>query len=142
MDVGQEIAIEIGRVSRQWRSRLDERLRHTGLTQARWLVLLQLSQMGGALSQKELAGSVGVEGPTLVRVLDKLEQQGLVERRASEEDRRVKTIHLAEAARPVLAEITGIAAALRHELPADVAEADLRTAREVLRTIGDRLERL
>lgn len=141
MDIGQEFAIEIGRVSRQWRKRLDERLKQTGLTQARWVVLLQLSQTG-PVSQKDLAGIVGVEGPTLVRVLDKLEQQGLVERKACGDDRRVKHIYLTDTARPVLARITEIAAVLRKELLEDVADEDLRAAREVLRTVGDRLEHL
>ena len=141
MDAGEQFALELGRVNRQWRKRLDERLRHTGLTQARWVVLLLLSR-SGPVPQKDLAEAVGVEGPTLVRVLDKLERQGLVERRASGADRRVKHVHLAPAAHPLLAEITTIAAALRRELLADVAAPDLHTAHQVLRAVGDRLENL
>ncbi|HRP77466.1 MAG TPA: MarR family transcriptional regulator [Aquamicrobium sp.] len=139
MDVGEQLAIELGRVHRQWRKRLDERLKETGLTQARWLVLLHLSRTG-PISQRDLAELLGVEGPTLVRVLDRLEQQGLVERHASGEDRRVKRVHLADAARPVLAEIASIAAALRRELLANLADEELRTAWKVLKDIGDRLE--
>lgn len=141
MNVGEQFAIELGRVSRQWRKRLDERLKQTGLTQARWLVLLHLSR-AGPLSQRELAEVVGIEGPTLVRLLDSLEGQGLVERRVGEDDRRVKQVHLADAARPLLAEITSIAAALRRELLAEVAEGELRAAWKVLKDIGDRLESL
>lgn len=141
MNVGEQFAIELGRVGRQWRKRLDERLKHTGLNQARWLVLLHLSR-AEPLSQRELAEIVGIEGPTLVRLLDSLEGQGLVERRVGEGDRRVKQVHLAEAARPLLAEITGIAAALRRELLAEVADDELRAAWKVLKDIGDRLESL
>jgi len=141
MNVGEQFAIEIGRVSRQWRKRLDERLKQTGLTQARWLVLLHLSQRG-PMVQRELAELLGVEGPTLVRVLDNLERQGFVERRASGDDRRVKRVHLAEAAYPVLAEITRIAASLRKDLLAEVPDEELRAAWKVLKEIGDRLESL
>lgn len=141
MNVGEQFALELGRVNRQWRKRLDERLKHTGLTQARWLVLLHLSR-AGPLSQRELAEIVGIEGPTLVRMLDSLEGQGLVERRVGEEDRRVKQVHLSEAARPLLAEITSIAAALRRELLAEVADGELRAAWKVLKDIADRLESL
>lgn len=139
MDVGEQFAIELGRVHRQWRKRLDERLRQTGLTQARWVVLLHLSRVG-PMPQRELAETVGIEGPTLVRLLDSLEARGLVERRACGDDRRVKRVHLAEAAGPVLAEITRIAVSLRGELLAQVADDELRAAWKVLKEIGDRLE--
>ena len=141
MDVGEQFALELGRVNRQWRKRLEERLKDTGLTQARWMVLLHLSRTG-PMSQRDLAELLGVEGPTLVRVLDKLELQGLVNRRVCGDDRRVKRVHLAEAAHPVLAEITSIAAALRNELLAEAPDAELRTAWKVLKDIGDRLENL
>lgn len=141
MNVGEQFAIELGRVNRQWRKRLDERLKESGLTQARWLVLLHLSRTG-PLSQRDLAELIGVEGPTLVRVLDKLEHQGLVERRVCGDDRRVKRVHLAQAARPVLADITSIATALRKELLAQVDDDELRAAWKVLKDIGDRLESL
>jgi len=140
MDVGAEFALELGRVSRRWRTRLDERLKHTGLNQARWIVLLQLS-MFGSTSQRELAERIGVEGPTLVRVLDRLEDQGLVARRACGDDRRVKHVHLTDAARPVLDEITRISTELRRELLADIPSGDLDMAWRVLRAIGDQLER-
>jgi MarR family transcriptional regulator for hemolysin len=140
MDVGAEFAVALGRVSRRWRVRLDERFRHTGLTQARWIVLLQLSQ-GGAMSQRELAERIGVEGPTLVRALDKLEDQGFVARRAGD-DRRVKEIHLTAAAGPVLTEITRISTQLRRALLADVPARDLATAWRVLKAISDQLDML
>lgn len=140
MDIGTQFAVELGRVSRRWRTRLDERLKHTGLTQARWIVLLQLSQ-AGTMSQRELADRINVEGPTLVRVLDKLEEQGLVARRACDDDRRIKHIHLTREARPVLKEITRISTALRRELLADVPAEDLARAWQILKAIGDRLER-
>lgn len=82
------VGIIINRTSRTWRTKLDERLSHLGLTQARWLVLMHLSRMNGKALQKDLAVSVGVEGPTLVRVLDGLERMGLVERVGVEGDRR------------------------------------------------------
>jgi len=139
--VDEQFAIEIGRVSRQWRKRLDERLKETGLTQARWLVLLHLSR-AGPLSQRELAEIVGIEGPTLVRLLDSLEGQGLVERRVGEDDRRVKQVHLTDAAGPLLVVISGIAVSLRKQALANIEEGELRAAWKVLRDIGDRLESL
>lgn len=140
MDVGAQFAIELGRVSRRWRTRLDERLKHMGLNQARWTVLLQLSSFGPA-SQRELAERVGVEGPSLVRVLDRLEDQGLVARRPFGDDRRIKRIHLTPAAEPVLRQITEVSNELRRELLADIPPRNIDTAWQVLKAIGDRLER-
>ncbi|MET3662669.1 transcriptional regulator SlyA [Aquamicrobium ahrensii] len=140
MDAGELFAVELARVSRQWRKRIDERLRHLDLTQARWMVLLHLSRMGAPVSQRELADIIGVEGPTLVRVLDNLERQALVQRRACEADRRVKLIELAEGAGPVIAEIGRIAAGLRQELLEGVPAEELERARELLKIIADRLE--
>lgn len=139
METSEQFAFELGRVNRQWRKRLDERLKHMDLTQARWVVLIHLSR-AGPVSQRELAGIIGVEGPTLVRVLDNLERQGLVVRQGCEDDRRVKRVHLAEAAGPVLAEIMRIASGLRGELLAGVPPDDLHAAWRVLKMIGDRLE--
>ncbi|MBU2146996.1 MAG: MarR family transcriptional regulator [Alphaproteobacteria bacterium] len=140
MDVGAEFALELGRVSRRWRTRLDERLKHMGLNQARWTVLLQLSSSGPA-SQRELAERVGVEGPSLVRVLDRLEDQGLIARHSCDEDRRIKRIHLTAEAEPVLDEITRISTALRLELLADIPMKNIDVAWQVLKALGDRLER-
>ena len=84
----------LGRLSRWWRGQIDERLRPQGLTQARWIVLVNLRRGGEGMQQKDLARFVGVEGPTLVRVLDYLEGENLIERRADTSDRRAKSVHL------------------------------------------------
>lgn len=112
--------------ARKWRARLDERLAPLGLTQARWVVLLRLAKAGTHLSQRDLAERVGVEGPTLVRVLDGLERMGLIARHTCSEDRRAKWISLTDTARPVIGDIEKIAANLRNEVldglsPADIA---------------------
>ncbi|MFC7692871.1 MarR family transcriptional regulator [Paeniroseomonas aquatica] len=74
--------------------------RRFGLTEARWLALLALARGGDGMTQKDLAQRLLIEGPTLVRTLDWLERQGLVERRESTQDRRAKTLHLTVQATP------------------------------------------
>lgn len=132
--------MELARVGRRWRTRLDGRVKYLGLTQARWIALLYLRR-SGSMSQRDLAEQIGVEGPTLVRLLDALEQHGLVERVDSDDDRRVKKIHLADSAMPLIEEITRISDAFREELLEGVPANDLATAHRVLCLIGDRLER-
>lgn len=141
MIVESNFATELALVSRKWQARLDERLKHTGLTVARWQALLQISRNDQPLTQKELAGQLKIEGPTLVRILDGLEARGLIERRAVSADRRAKALVLTAAARPIIGQIARIAEALRHELLAGFSRDELAIAADVLRRIGENLER-
>lgn len=123
--------MQLAQMSRGWRAELDRRLASLGLSQARWLVLLHLARFEQAPTQRELAQSVGVEGPTLARLLDSLESQGLVQRQSVLEDRRAKKIVLCATARPLIDQIETIATQLRHELFDGVDEADLRICMRV-----------
>ncbi|MDB6050322.1 MAG: MarR family transcriptional regulator [Pseudomonas sp.] len=133
--------MQLAHMSRGWRAELDRRLADLGLSQARWLVLLHLARFGEPPTQRELAQSVGVEGPTLARLLDSLETQGLVRRQAVVEDRRAKKILLSATARPLIDKIETIATALRIELFAGIDEAELRTCMQVHSKILANLEK-
>jgi MarR family transcriptional regulator for hemolysin len=133
--------MQLAHISRGWRAELDRRLAGMGLSQARWLVLLHLARFDEAPTQRELAQSVGVEGPTLARLLDSLETQGLVKRQAVLEDRRAKKIMLCPPALPLIEQIETIANALRAELFVGVDEEDLRIAMRVHARILANLEK-
>ena len=139
MDIETQFSMTLGRVSRRWRTRLDERLRHLGLTQARWHALLRLD-LDGPMAQHQLAECLQVERPTLVRLLDGLERQGLVERRSVEDDRRIRCVHLTVKAKPLLKEISHISEQLRHELLADIDHDALTAALRVLQALDATLE--
>ena len=134
--LGRAIAL----ASRKWRLRLDERLRHLDLTQARWHVLLELKKADRMLSQKDLAARIGIEPPTLVRQLDDLERRGLVRREAIEGDRRTNAVYLTEAAGPVLDAILEIAEQIRREITGGLSRDDLATATRVIAHINERLD--
>jgi len=127
----EEFGFQLGRLARWWRSRLDQQLKPLGLTQARWIVLVHLARGGDGMTQIDLARYVEVEGPTLVRVLDALEGQGLIARRASVSDRRAKTIHLTEQGKQVIARINALAAELRQSLLAGIPQDDLEHCLEL-----------
>ncbi|MBD1554952.1 transcriptional regulator SlyA [Pseudomonas typographi] len=132
---------QLAQLSRAWRAELDRRLASLGLSQARWLVLLHLARFTESPTQRELAKSVGVEGPTLARLLDSLESQGLVKRHAVVEDRRAKKIMLSATAMPLIEQIETIANALRIELFVGVGEEELRTAMAVHAKVLNNLEK-
>lgn len=133
--------MQLAHLSRGWRAELDRRLAGLGLSQARWLVLLHIARFDEAPTQRELAQSVGVEGPTLARLLDSLETQGLVKRLAVVEDRRAKKIALCDPALPLIEKIESIADTLRDELFTGVAEDDLRVAMRVHAQVLGNLEK-
>ncbi|AAZ34046.1 MarR family transcriptional regulator [Pseudomonas amygdali pv. tabaci str. ATCC 11528] len=133
--------MQLGHLTRGWRAELDRRLADLGLSQARWLVLLHLARFAEPPTQRELAQSVGVEGPTLARLLDSLEKQGLVQRQAVVEDRRAKKILLSDTALPLIEKIETIANVLRIELFEGVSEEDLRVSMRVHSQILANLER-
>ena len=127
--------------SRIWRRYLDLRFRDLDLSQARWSVLFELSR-NEEVTQIELARTLGIEAATLVRLLDGLEGAGLIERRPSAEDRRAKTLHLTEAACPLIVRMEEISAASRAEILQGISKQDLRIATKVLSRIAARLENL
>ena len=134
-------AMQVAQLSRAWRSELDRRLVGLGLSQARWLVLLHLARFTEMPTQRELAQSVGVEGPTLARLLDSLEAQGLITRVAVPEDRRAKKIALQPKAQPLIEKIEAISTQLRQEVFAGIDEEDLRRCQQVhARVLGNLLK--
>ena len=66
--------------ARAWRQKLDERLKPMGLSQAKWRTLMHLSIAGDALTQAEIAARLGVEEPSLVTLLHRLEREDWITR--------------------------------------------------------------
>ena len=120
-----------------WRTALDRRLRPMGLSRATWMLLAQVEKLH-APSQTELAERLGLEGASVVRLVDRLEKEGLVERRSGT-DRRVKTIHFTAKGQSLSTEIWRVAATLRTELFHDVPPDDLAQASALLQRLHGRL---
>lgn len=99
-----DLFVLVSDTARAIRTRADRSARKRGLTRAQWMVLARLERRPG-MSQNELAEILECEPITVVRLVDRLEKRGLVERRADPADRRVRRLHLKSAAFPVLNEI-------------------------------------
>jgi MarR family transcriptional regulator, transcriptional regulator for hemolysin len=128
--------------ARAWRQKLDERLKPMGLSQAKWRTLMHLSLAQEALTQAEIAVRLGVEEPTVVNLLHRLEKESWITRRSSLYDRRCKMVLLGRRAQRVIAEINATAAKLRRELLADISRVDLETCMQVLDHIRERAEKV
>jgi MarR family transcriptional regulator for hemolysin len=121
--------------SREWRLGLDSRLKDLGVGQAGWMTIAIVAKSSAALSQKELADQLGVEGPTVVSMLDRLVKGGLVRRAPSEIDRRVNLVHLTDAGRALFAKVKTEADAFRATVLAGVDPAALQSATELLESL-------
>jgi len=135
-----ELGLVLFGTARAWRTRLDQRLRPLGLSQGKWRTLIHLSQGGDELTQKEIAERMGIEGPTLAGLLNRLQEDGWIERRGSAEDRRCKTVHLQRRSKAVLDKIFNTAHDLRTELIEDIPQRDLETCIRVLTRIREKAE--
>lgn len=130
-----EFPFAVARVTRRWRKLLDERLKDLGVTQARWSTMVNLKQGGEGLTQRELASLMAIENPTLVRLLDSLEEQNLVERRACPHDRRARRLHLTENGRNFMNELSARADQLREEMLEGISDEDIEMALGVFHRI-------
>jgi DNA-binding MarR family transcriptional regulator len=112
-------------VARFLRRRFEQRAREAdlGLTRAQWSVLAHLARQEG-INQAALAQIMEIEPITLVRLLDRLQAAGLVERRPDPADRRARVLYLTPAARPLLERIWALAAAVREEAMAGLPDAE------------------
>jgi MarR family transcriptional regulator for hemolysin len=105
MPLEREVAFNINDVARLLRTYADQRARDLGMTRAQWAVLARVERSQG-LKQCELADTLDLQPITLTRLIDRLCDGGLIERRSDPDDRRAKRLYLTPAARPVLDGLT------------------------------------
>ena len=121
--------------ARGWRLLVDRRLKDLGMSQASWLTVAVAAKAKAPLAQIELAHRVGVEGATMVAMLDRLANAGLVVRVPSETDRRVKLVTLTAAGLKLYDKVRTEANAVRKELLSGIDAKVLLAATELLESL-------
>jgi MarR family transcriptional regulator for hemolysin len=124
--------------ARLLRRDFERRSKGTGLTRAQWAVLAYIARNEGS-SQAAVADMLEIEPITLVRLLDKLEAAGLVERRADPHDRRVRRLHLTPATGPLLAQLQDLASETREAAFAGLTEEERRQLTNLLMKVRGNL---
>jgi MarR family transcriptional regulator for hemolysin len=112
-------------LTKRWRKVLDSEFSAAGLTDATWRPLLHLHLLGDGVRQKELAASVGIEGPSLVRLLDTLVTKGLIQRSEDGTDRRAKLLCLTAEGQVAVARIRDIVTPLENQLLSAFSDSDI-----------------
>ena len=115
--VDMNFLFTLGELHRLVRAYADKQAARYGMTRAQWAVLAKVERYEG-LKQSELADMMDMQPITLTRLIDKLCDNGWIERRSDDNDRRVNRLYLKKAARPLLGKLGG----LRSELTATALE--------------------
>jgi MarR family transcriptional regulator for hemolysin len=122
---------------RTWRRAADQVVRAHDLSEATALPLVFIGRLGGEPRQNALAEAIGIEGPTLVRLLDQLCSANLVVRQEDPTDRRAKILRLTETGAAVVAAIETEFAALRERVFAGVSDDDIRASLRVFSALRE-----
>jgi MarR family transcriptional regulator, transcriptional regulator for hemolysin len=141
-NIHSEIGLLIAKLGRLWRREADQALADHGLSHATALPLMVLSRRGDRVRQGVLAEELGIEGPSLVRLIDLLQAEGLVERREDPTDRRAKTLHLTATGKAKVEEINRVLRRVRAYLLKDTGSEELALTFETLQRIEQRANRL
>jgi len=134
------LTINLVIAARRWRSLLDEKLRLVGQSSARMEALAAIINSPSLSSQSDIAKRLRIEGPTMTRMLDTLEADGLVERLPDRTDRRSKKLRLTPAGEAVLEQIFAIADAQRDRLIEGLSETEIDDLNAFLGMLIGRLD--
>ena len=130
----------VTRVARYWRREIDQALGECGLSQATALPLLILSRRGRDARQRAIADELGIEGPSLVRVIELLVSEGLVTRKEDPSDRRAKMLNLTDKGHRRVEQIEAAIGPVRERFLADIPARDLAIALRVLKQVEETIQ--
>ena len=139
-DLEERFANALYGTARAWRQAIDRRLKYLGVSQASWMTIATAAKAREPLSQSELADKLGVEGATMVAMVDRLVKAGLVKREPSTSDRRIKRVVVTEAGYRLFDAVKTEAAAVRRELLSQLDPKKLEAATEVLEALQGMIE--
>jgi MarR family transcriptional regulator for hemolysin len=117
---------------------LNEELAPYGITFRQCQTLGYLA-LEGPLSQSQLAERMGIEPPTLVGILDRMERDGWIRRDCCTQDRRKKLIHPTSEAEPIWSTIVACGHRVRSRATAGLTPAELRLLESLLQIVRDNL---
>lgn len=134
----RELTFQLVETARLLRTHVDQRAREHGTTRAQWGVLGRLRRQEG-LNQVSLAEQLDMQPISVARLIDRLEDQKLVERRPDPRDRRAHLLHLTPQGRALVDGLDGLRSEIATDLLGDVEEDAIRTALETLATVRERI---
>jgi MarR family transcriptional regulator, transcriptional regulator for hemolysin len=141
LDLKRQLVSQLVESSRLLRNFIDHRAKSRGTTRAQWIVLFRLREQEG-LSQVDLADVLELQPISLVRLLDRLVEHGLVERRNDPKDRRANRLFLTDAGRQLVDDLDSLRDANATDVLQGVSTASIQTTLDTLRDIKERIKSL
>jgi MarR family transcriptional regulator, transcriptional regulator for hemolysin len=139
LDLKREFVAQLVESSRLLRNYIDHRAKGRGTTRAQWIVLFRLREQEG-LSQVDLADVLELQPISLVRLLDRLVEHGLLERQHDPRDRRANRLFLTAAGRQLVDDLDSLRDSIAQTVLQDVSPEAIQTTLETLRVIKDRIK--
>ena len=138
-DFENSVGFIVNNTAKSFQRSLDIELRrNAGVTLSQWRVVGALVLQPG-LTQKEIADKMGIEGATLVPVIDKMEKDGLLKRKPDLTDRRPKRIYLTSKADSLWESMTECALKIRRSSTKNISDDDIKITLDTLRKISKNL---
>lgn len=134
----EQLAWDIGETSHSLRRAFDRRAAELGITRAQWRVLARLDLKPGQ-RQVDLAERMDIEPITLCRIVDKLEEANLVERRRDPNDRRAWQLYLSDSAAPLVTKLHALADRFSAEIFGSLDPEEVERTRALLATIRNNI---
>jgi len=141
LDLKRQLVAQLVESSRLLRNYIDHRAKTRGTTRAQWIVLFRLRQQEG-LSQVDLADVLELQPISLVRLLDRLVEHGLLERRDDPKDRRANRLFLTASGKQLVDDLDGLRDAIASDVMKDLSPQAIETSLVALREIKDRIKAL
>ena len=138
--IKREMAFTIMDVARLIKTYADQRARQFGISRAQWAVLIRIERSEG-LKQSELAELLDLQPISLTRLLDRLADNGLIERRADPNDRRANRLYLKPAAKPLLGQLAELGADMMETVLEGLDAKSIDRMLKELATLKDNLRR-
>ena len=140
-DLKRQLVAQLVESSRLLRNYIDHRAKDRGTTRAQWIVLFRLREQEG-LSQVDLADVLELQPISLVRLLDRLVEHGLLERRHDPRDRRANRLFLTARGRQLVDDLDSLRASIAPDVLKDVPAEEIEISLKTLRDIKDRIKGL
>src|SRR5277367_1397875 len=139
IDLKRRLVAQLVESSRLLRNFIDHRAKSRGTTRAQWIVLFRLREQEG-LSQVDLADVLELQPISLVRLLDRLVEHGLLERRHDPKDRRANRLFLTASGRQLVDDLDSLRDSIAIDVLQDIPSASLQTSLETLKDIKERIK--
>jgi len=139
LDRKEELITQLVESSRFLRNYIDHRAKGRGTTRAQWIVLFRLREQEG-LSQVDLADVLELQPISLVRLLDRLVEHGLVERRHDPRDRRANRLFLTASGRQLADDLDSLRDSIANDVLQDIPASSIETSLKALKDIKERIK--